>query len=480
MDKKLNLTEFCDFFAKAAGVSLTEAEVFVRAFFDVIVEGLEKDGVVKINGLGTFKVIEVESRSSVNINTGERFEINSHRRLTFIPADSLKEIINAPFAMFEPVEVDDEIDDDNDEIKSFSDEDAVVDEFVVSEECTGECDSFADEGVVGHSSVATEECVVYDTNIEEEMPQDTAEEQGVSVTTVVDIEEEIPIEEADYISEDILADAIEERAEEKKNILAEEGINDEDKMQGPVSVATQNVCENIVGCNNVSSSDEKCEETLKNTFNFEERKIYLNTLPDDKRNRGNIKLYILFAFIIICSVFAFGGLYLYEKKSFPEDRIKERVVVKKVDSRVVNITDSVILHGTDTADVVSDDKSENIVSDTVDARQDAVVQEDSVIKEQQNKEEKTVVKVSENFKLVDALAARELSTIFVADTTDYKIVGTKCKHKVKSEETLIRISQKYYGDKRLWPYIVKYNNMLRPNDLACDMLLKIPILIPRK
>ena len=84
----------------------------------------------------------------------------------------------------------------------------------------------------------------------------------------------------------------------------------------------------------------------------------------------------------------------------------------------------------------------------------------------------------EKFELVDAVAKRELSTIFVADTMDYRIIGTICEHIVRSEETLIRISLKHYGDKRLWPYIVKYNNMVKPNDLACDMVLKIPRLVP--
>lgn len=50
-------------------------ESFVKEFFQLIEESLENDKYVKIRGLGTFKLIDVESRESVNINTGERFEI---------------------------------------------------------------------------------------------------------------------------------------------------------------------------------------------------------------------------------------------------------------------------------------------------------------------------------------------------------------------------------------------------------------------
>ena len=78
----------------------------------MIIEGLESDGIVKINGLGTFKMVDVASRSSVNVNNGEKFEIKGHKKISFLPADSLKEKVNAPFAMFEPVEVDDDYVDD--------------------------------------------------------------------------------------------------------------------------------------------------------------------------------------------------------------------------------------------------------------------------------------------------------------------------------------------------------------------------------
>ena len=128
--------------------------------------------------------------------------------------------------------------------------------------------------------------------------------------------------------------------------------------------------------------------------------------------------------------------------------------------------------------VAANDSVEAIKEEII-AKADTVAK-DTIVPVIQPKEEKPVTKPAESFKVVDALARRELSTIFVADTTDYRIAGTICTHKVKSEETLIRISQKYYGDKRLWPYIVKYNNMIRPNDLACDMLLKIPRLVPKK
>ena len=84
------------------------------------------------------------------------------------------------------------------------------------------------------------------------------------------------------------------------------------------------------------------------------------------------------------------------------------------------------------------------------------------------------------FAMVEELAVKSVGSITRGDTLLYVANDTIATHTVAADETLVRISLKYYGDKRLWPYIVKYNNMSRPNDLACDMLLKIPILTPRK
>ena len=114
MSDKLNHSDLSALLAKETGISLAKSEAFTKALFDLIIEGLENDGLVKINGLGTFKVTEVADRYSVNVNTGEKFEIKGHKKLTFVPADTLKDSVNKPFAMFAPVEVDESYQDDAD------------------------------------------------------------------------------------------------------------------------------------------------------------------------------------------------------------------------------------------------------------------------------------------------------------------------------------------------------------------------------
>lgn len=89
---------------------LKEAEAFVAMVFDVVNDGLQKDKLVKVKGLGTFKVAAVKDRESVNVNTGERVLIEGHDKITFTPDAVLRDFVNKPFAQFETVVVKDGVD----------------------------------------------------------------------------------------------------------------------------------------------------------------------------------------------------------------------------------------------------------------------------------------------------------------------------------------------------------------------------------
>lgn len=101
--EKLTLSDITTVLVKKNKLSAKEAEAFVSAIFDVIRQGLETDQQVKVRGLGTFKIIGVEARSSVNVNTGERVLIDGHSKITFTPDNTMKELVNKPFSQFETV-----------------------------------------------------------------------------------------------------------------------------------------------------------------------------------------------------------------------------------------------------------------------------------------------------------------------------------------------------------------------------------------
>ena len=107
MNEKLNIQDLIDLLAEKHGMSKKNADSFVKEFFQLIEEALEKDKYVKVKGLGAFKLIDVESRESVNVNTGERLVINGHDKMAFTPDNAMKELVNRPFADFETVMIKD-------------------------------------------------------------------------------------------------------------------------------------------------------------------------------------------------------------------------------------------------------------------------------------------------------------------------------------------------------------------------------------
>lgn len=108
MEKKLLLQEVADLLATKTGISRKAADNFSRLFFDLIVEGLTKDKYVKIKGLGTFKIVSVGERESINIHTGERIQISGHNKITFTQDPFIKDLVNKPFAHFQTVPLNDE------------------------------------------------------------------------------------------------------------------------------------------------------------------------------------------------------------------------------------------------------------------------------------------------------------------------------------------------------------------------------------
>lgn len=108
MDKKILQQTISDSMADRANISKRKAEAFVRSFFEITEEALLLDGVVKVKGFGTTKTVTVSDRESVNINTGERFQIEGHDKISFTPDANFRDLVNAPFAHFTTIVIDDE------------------------------------------------------------------------------------------------------------------------------------------------------------------------------------------------------------------------------------------------------------------------------------------------------------------------------------------------------------------------------------
>lgn len=123
MNEKLSFQHVSDALAQKMGVSKKVADVFTKAFFDTVVDAFYMgEEVVKVKGLGTFKLVVVESRESVNVSNGERIVIPGYKKVSFVPEDSVVEFLN-PEAE-EPME----------EEESFVEETPVVEDEPVEDE----------------------------------------------------------------------------------------------------------------------------------------------------------------------------------------------------------------------------------------------------------------------------------------------------------------------------------------------------------
>ena len=110
---KISIQELANVLVERKKMSKRDANAFVTAMFEIVQQHLESEKLVKIKGLGTFKIIDVEDRESVNVNTGERVLIEGHGKITYAPDSLLKELVNKPFSQFETVVLNEGVDFDD-------------------------------------------------------------------------------------------------------------------------------------------------------------------------------------------------------------------------------------------------------------------------------------------------------------------------------------------------------------------------------
>lgn len=151
---KISLSDLAQRLAEKSGISLQDAELFIRKMFDVANEGLQSDKLVKMKWLGTFKVMAVKDRESVDVNTGERILIEGRDKISFTPDNILKEIVNKPFAQFETVVVNDGVDfDEIDRKFENAEENGPVSDSTL--ECVSDSENSSVESFVEQDSSAT-------------------------------------------------------------------------------------------------------------------------------------------------------------------------------------------------------------------------------------------------------------------------------------------------------------------------------------
>ncbi len=189
---KLNIYDLCSVLTSKNGLDDKESHRFIKAIFDVIQEGLDEDKIVKVKGLGTFKIIEVDDRESINVNTGERVLIEGHSKLTFTPDSVMKEIVNKPFSQFETVILNEGVDFPEPVVEEPAAEDIIADEPAEGKEIIVEpqidnkvAEQSVEEEPVAEKTVA-EEPVAEEPVAEEPVAEEPVAEEPVAEDSVVE------------------------------------------------------------------------------------------------------------------------------------------------------------------------------------------------------------------------------------------------------------------------------------------------------
>lgn len=99
------LSELAGLVASKYDMSAREAESFFQTMIEVINDGLQSEKLVKVKGLGTFKVTTVNARESIDVNSGERITIGGREKISFTPDAAMRDLVNRPFSQFETVVV---------------------------------------------------------------------------------------------------------------------------------------------------------------------------------------------------------------------------------------------------------------------------------------------------------------------------------------------------------------------------------------
>ena len=479
MNERLTIQDLIDLLAAKHSMTKKDAEAFVKEFFLLIEQALENEKNVKIKGLGTFKLVDVDSRESVNVNTGERFQIKGHTKVSFTPDTNLRDTINKPFAHFEtvvlnegtvledtPMEESDEeegavsdtetemIDSeiagnenvDGDIQKEIQPEEPVIEEQPTAEEVAVAEVPETDANETSQTETETEPVATEEPEAEE-LPEVETEPESVSE----EAPEEESVEESEAVLEPDFSPATEEPIEEQ----SEETIIEEQKPETETAEAEEKetviaekaevTAEQIIAQELHKANMEPV--TLQEQPEIEQPKATYTDKDSDKKEKSAIP-YLIATIIIVLLLCGGAILFIYYPDLFSSSSDKNVVDMPEVTQPV---------------------QPEAQLSDTI-AHKDTVVevvQPQPVVKKEP---------AAEPVKAESKPAQQQPAASAYSDSASYKITGTKTKYTIKEGETLTKVSLRFYGTKAMWPYIVKHNPKVikNPDNVPYGTTIEIP------
>ena len=490
MNARLNQKQISELFYRISDLSRSKSELFVKCFFDIIEEELLKGEQVKVKGLGVFKTVNVEARESVNVNTGERILIDGYVKVVFTPDAALKDIINKPFAAFETmvlsdyqaemishsvetVETVDIADDSIEEQGYYEDKNEVANN--EQEEPKLETESEPEsEPIVEQEIVETEPEL--ETETEPELEPETEVEAEPELETEPSVEPEIEVEAEFEAETEVELEQEEPKQEtelepESEPVVEQEIVESEPELEAETEPELETEPETEPETEVEAEPEPETEsKEITATIGAE---TAVNESVNNKKNSAGVKIVITLASVIL-------ALLLLVYMLWP--LILQQYVKHKYNSARNNVVTEQIITDRSTDSFDEDKSSVNNTETELDAtpvQTPQEVQTETEPKPVAVKRESAPTAVvnpivKQDIKLVEEDEKRDLADITVNDTNNYVIVGLLAEHTLQQDEILTVLSKKYYGTKKLWPYIVKYNNFNDFNKLRPGMKILIP------
>jgi len=465
MNERLTIQDLTDLLAAKHSMTKKDAEAFVKEFFLLIEQALENEKTVKIKGLGTFKLIDVDSRESVNVNTGERFQIKGHTKVSFSPDANLRDTINKPFAHFETVVLNENTILEDTPIEDTEEEEAgeeasaqtVLNEMGDNSETTAieeneGTDNLSEEEPIQEEQIASrplveesieELAITEESAIVQELTEQTSPKEPEEIITETNIEEKVEqLEDEEVPEEEVTIDEQQPASiEEEKEKITAEKIIEQELLKANLQPVTP-----------IVPPAEK--ETIKPVQPKQiSQPVSKKTAPVKEKSPVPYLIAVIVVVLLLC-----GGviLFIYYPDLFSSSSDKNALDMPPVTTQPVQpeaqLSDT-IAHK-DTTKVITPDVSKVATTTQPVAK----------------KEEAIPVKAEPQ------TVTQQPATSAYLDSASYKITGTKTKYTIKEGETLTRVSLRFYGTKAMWPYIVKHNPKVikNPNNVPYGTTIEIP------
>lgn len=526
MDKKLLLQDLANLLVEQKGISKRKAEFFVRAFFDIIEEGIMQDNYVKVSGFGTTKLVEVSERESVNINTGERFQISGHSKITFTPDSTLKELVNRPFAHFSTITLNTETTEEElDKADTLSAEAArmaleaerVAEESTVSSETVSSKPSLVEEvqpetqpekreeqsGL--ESEQAEKEDVPENGGMEEGLPHGACATAGDSLSSSDVVEKEEAVFRETFSETVPMASAaspvappdptsaeIPEEPSDRANSQADnkaEALRIREVIEKKIDVTPLEL---------IAVSEQPLEEEKEESFESEEWLepmqpeeeivtdashhqdtiiVKTNTHGSERRNGWKTAFLIMLALQLVL-VSYFAGYYRwfshcpFLKPETVETRSK---VGRQVTTDVMTSTQAPPVHEVSTA----------VASSPVKRSVDKKAEKATTSKPRSST--KTAMPATGRESVRNSQSAeprvdyrKEARKYQQLPNASMVIVGTQSVHEMKVGENFYRLAKQVYGDRNFARYIIVFNQIENPDHVTVGQRIKLPKLIGKR